>query len=111
MDIKGRTIDPKELMSAIESDESVVLIDTRRKDDYHADPQMIPAAVWKDPNAVGEWREELPRDKNVVIYCVRGGSVSNAVLDQLLERDIKACYMQGGITAWKEQGGALTKSE
>ena len=64
MDIKGRSIDPKELMSAIEVGESVVLIDARRKDDYHADPQIIPAAVWKDPNTVSEWREELPKDKN-----------------------------------------------
>ena len=107
MDIKGRTIDPKELVSVMESGESVVLIDVRRKDDYNANPQMIPTAVWKDPNEVGEWREELPKDKNVVIYCVRGGSVSHAVLDQLIARDIKACYIQGGITAWKEQSGPI----
>jgi len=50
MDIKGRTIDPKDLVSVMESGESVVLIDVRRKDDYNADPQMIPSAVWKDPN-------------------------------------------------------------
>jgi rhodanese-related sulfurtransferase len=109
MEIKGRSIDPKDLMSVMEGGESVVVIDARRKDDYHADPQMIPTAVWKDPNQVSVWREGLPKDKNVVIYCVRGGSVSNAVLDQLLARDIKACYVQGGISAWKQQGGPLTK--
>jgi len=40
MDIKGRSIDPKELMSAIEVGESVVLIDARRKDDCHADTSL-----------------------------------------------------------------------
>jgi len=109
MEITGRTIEPKELMSVMQRGESIVVVDVRRKDDYLADPQMIPTAVWKDPNQVSVWREELPKDKNVVIYCVRGGSVSNAVLDQLSARDIKACYVQGGISAWKQQGGPLTK--
>jgi len=104
-----RTIDPKELMSAIGKGEDVVVIDVRRKDDYSADPQMIPNAAWKDPNWVTQWSDELPKDKKVVIYCVKGGSVSNSVLDHLLSKDVKACYIQGGIAAWTEQGGPLAK--
>jgi hypothetical protein len=38
MEIKGRTIDPKDLMTVMERGESVVLIDVRLKDDYHAGP-------------------------------------------------------------------------
>lgn len=104
-----RTIDPKELMSAIGKGEDVVVIDVRRKDDYSADPQMIPNAAWKDPNLVTQWSDELPKDKKVVIYCVKGGSVSNSVLDHLLAKNVKAYYIQGGIAAWKEQGGPLAK--
>ena len=102
-----RTIDPKELMSAIGKGEDVVVIDVRRKDDYSADPQMIPNASWKDPNLVAQWSDELPKDKKVIVYCVRGGSVSNAVLDQLLASGINARFIEGGMTAWKEQGGPL----
>jgi len=105
----GRTIDPKELILAIGKGEDVVLIDVRRKDDYNADPQMIPNAAWKDPNLVTQWSDELPKNKKVIVYCVRGGSVSNAVLDHLLSKDVKACYIQGGMTAWKDQGGPLVK--
>ena len=108
MNSLSRTIDPRELMSIMDSGEAVILIDVRRKDDYNADPQMIPGAIWKDPNLVSQWSDELPKDKKVVVYCVRGGSVSNAVLDHLLARNVRACYIQGGITAWKEQGGPLT---
>ena len=112
MDSDGRTIDPGELKSILDRGEDVVLIDVRRKDDYTADPQVIPNAIWKDPNLVGRWSDELPKDRNVIVYCVRGGSVSNAVLDHLPEKDVKACYIQGGIAAWKDQGGPLmTKSE
>lgn len=94
-----RTIDPKELMSAIGKGEDVVLIDVRRKDDYSAAPQMIPNAAWRDPNLVTQWSDELPKDKKVIVYCVRGGSVSNAVLDHIFARNVKACYIQGGMTA------------
>jgi rhodanese-related sulfurtransferase len=112
MDSDSRTIDSRELMSVLaKASEAVVLIDVRRKSDYDADPQTIPSAAWKDPGLVSQWSEELPKDKKVVVYCVRGGSVSNAVLDQLLAKDVKACYIQGGITAWKEQGGALVRRE
>jgi rhodanese-related sulfurtransferase len=104
-----RTIEPKELMSVMGRGEAVILIDVRRKDDYKADPQVIPGAVWKDPNLVTQWSEALSRGKNVVVYCVRGGSVSNAVLEHLLAGNVKACYIQGGMTAWKEQGGPLIK--
>jgi rhodanese-related sulfurtransferase len=111
MNSSGRTIDPKELMSIMEKGEAVVLIDVRRKADYDADSQIIPNAAWKDPDLVSQWSEELPKDKEVVVYCVRGGSVSNSVVDHLLAKDVKACYIQGGITAWKEQGGPLVKRE
>jgi rhodanese-related sulfurtransferase len=107
-----RTIDPKEIISAIGKGEELVVIDVRRKDDYSADPQMIPKASWKDPNLVAQWSDQLPKEKKVIVYCVRGGSVSNAVLDHLLAKGVNACYIQGGIAAWKEQGGPLmVKSE
>jgi rhodanese-related sulfurtransferase len=100
-----RTIDPTELMDIMGRGEPVVIIDVRRKDDFGADPQMIPGATWKDPSLVNQWGDDLPSDKNVVVYCVRGGSVSNSVLNHLLARDIKARYMEGGMVGWKEKGG------
>jgi hypothetical protein len=37
----------------------------------------MPGAEWRDPEKVDEWIKELPADKEVVLYCVRGGTVSN----------------------------------
>ncbi len=84
MNSSNRTINPSELISVMKRGEAVVLIDVRRKADYDADPQVIPGAVWKDPNLVTQWSDELPRDKKVIVYCVRSVSVSDAVLDHLL---------------------------
>lgn len=109
VDSSSRPIDPRGLRSTVEKGAAVLLIDVRRKDEYNADPQMIPKAEWKDPNLVRQWTDELPKDKKVIVYRVRSGSVSNAVFGHLLARNVKACYIQGEMTAWKDQGGPLVK--
>jgi rhodanese-related sulfurtransferase len=50
----------------------------------------------------------MPRTQDVVIYCVRGGSVSNSVVDSLQAAGIKARFIEGGIEAWKAAGGKVT---
>jgi rhodanese-related sulfurtransferase len=61
--------------------------------------------VWRDPDDVAHWSKNLPQDKEIIVYCVRGGSVSNAVIDYLLGQRIKARFIEGGIEAWKVAGG------
>ncbi|MCK7504941.1 MAG: rhodanese-like domain-containing protein [Desulfobacterales bacterium] len=73
-----------------------------RQDDFAADPEMIPGAVRRDPEQVKAWAVELPKGSEIVIYCARGGSVSNRVLDDLLAQGIQARYLEGGIEAWKK---------
>jgi len=100
----GRTITPAELKE--ESSEFTV-IDVRRKTDY--DGETILNAEWHNPEEVSQWARDLPTDKEVVLYCARGGSVSNNVLDSLLASNIKARYIEGGIEGWKKSGGEVTK--
>lgn len=79
-----------------------LILDIRRSDDFAAEPAMIPGALRREPDRVEVWSQELPKDRDIVIYCARGGSVSNRVLDDLLERGIQARYLEGGIEAWKK---------
>jgi rhodanese-related sulfurtransferase len=58
---------------------------------------------------VAEWSTDLPVDKQVVVYCVRGGSVSNNVLDHLQGKNVHARFIEGGIEAWKAAGGPIVK--
>lgn len=98
----SRTITPQELQALIDKSKPITLIDIRRKADYDADPQTIPNAVWRDPERVNYWSKDLPQNQQVIIYCVAGGSVSNSVLNHLRMKNIKARYVEGGITAWKK---------
>lgn len=101
----SRTITANDLEALVE-EKSVTLIDVRRRNDFEVSGVKILGAEWKDPEQVAEWSKGLAKDREVVIYCVRGGSVSNSVLDQLLGQGFAARYIEGGIEAWKAAGGA-----
>lgn len=96
------TIDVKQLKSQIAKGD-ITLLDVRRKSDYEAAPAKIPGAVWRDPEQVDQWRGELPTSGTTVIYCVRGGSVSQSVSQQLKDAGIAVSYLDGGIKAWIDQ--------
>ena len=99
------TLPPDELDQLLKAG-GVLLLDVRRKTDRDADPAGIPGAAWHDPEAVNDWRANLPRDRPVVVYCVRGGSVSRSVTAVLSETGIRARYLEGGVEAWKASGRA-----
>lgn len=102
----NETITPKELMSLKKSHRNLTILDVRRKSDYDEDPNRIPGATWRNPETVEQWRDEL-MDQEVILYCVRGGSVSKSVSERLIEKNINARYIEGGIAAWKDSGGQV----
>jgi rhodanese-related sulfurtransferase len=99
-----RTVTTDKVAAMLKDPAQVTLLDVRRTADVDADPVSIPGAVWRDPNKVNEWVGEIPKDRPLVLYCVRGGSVSTAVLDKLLEKGVTAQYLEGGLAAWKAGG-------
>ncbi len=62
-------------------------------------PTLVSGAEWKDPTLIEEWVASVPQDKDVVIYCVRGGGVSNSVVDRLIAEGRNASFIEGGIVA------------
>lgn len=99
-----RTVKPENLKAALADKH---LIDVRRKVDLDASIEQLPGAVWHDPNDLDHWSTSLPMDREIVLYCVRGGSVSNAVVDALQATGFNARYIEGGIEGWKAVGGAV----
>ncbi len=99
-----KVITPSELKAMLEGRADVQLFDVRRSADYDADHSIIPGAVYRDPGQVSEWAQEVRRERPVIIYCVRGGSVSRSVHDALHDMGIQAYFLEGGITAWRDAG-------
>lgn len=100
----NRTIKPEQLKTRI-SDK--IILDVRREADMAASSEQLANAQWKNPEHLAMWADKLPKDKEIVLYCVRGGSVSNSVVDALQARGLKACFIEGGIEGWKAAGGPV----
>lgn len=81
----------------------VTIVDVRLKEDFEASPAMIPGAVHHDPEAIADWASRLPKDKPVVVYCVKGKWVSQKAATYLSERGIDVRSLEGGINAWDAQ--------
>ena len=96
------TITVAELTALLDKGESISLIDVRRKQDYDSDARMIPGACWRDPEEVDEWSGELSELRDVIVYCVKGGSVSKSISQRLLEKGLNVRYIEGGLKAWGE---------
>ncbi len=96
------TISPQEA-NALLAKGKVTLLDVRRKADKEADPEIIPGAVWHDPEKVDEWKRTIPTEAHVVIYCMRGGSVSKSTLASLRDAGLDASFIEGGIEAWRKE--------
>jgi len=96
----ARTIKPARL-----NPDATLVFDVRREADYAASNETIPGALWKNPDKIDAWIGAVPRTLDVVVYCVRGGAVSNSVVDRLQAAGVKARFIEGGFEAWKAAGG------
>lgn len=100
-----RTISPATLQSELSGK---YILDVRRADDIAASSEELAGAIWKDPTQIGAWADTLPKDRDIILYCVRGGGVSNSVVDALQAKGLKARFIEGGIEGWKAAGGAVS---
>jgi rhodanese-related sulfurtransferase len=87
--------------------DTALVFDVRREADFAASSELIPGAMWKNPEKIDAWIGALPLTQDVVIYCVRGGEISNTVVDRLQAAGVKARYIEGGLEAYKVAGGRL----
>src|SRR4029077_849314 len=86
-------VSPEELKQMRESRAQFILIDVRRQIDFDADPAVIPGAIRRAPESVESWVSSIPPGRPIIVYCVRGGSVSKSVTPALCERGHDARYI------------------
>jgi membrane protein DedA with SNARE-associated domain len=62
-------ISPEELERALEAGADVAILDVRSALDVAATPLAIPGSRWIDAEALDEHLADIPRDREVVLYC------------------------------------------
>lgn len=62
-------ISPKELMKKLTAGDEMLVVDLRQPLDVEAFPQMIPGALRMGMEELEERHQEIPRDRDIVLYC------------------------------------------
>jgi membrane protein DedA with SNARE-associated domain len=59
----------EELKEKLDSGEVLTIVDLRHSLDFEADPEAIPGAFRMDAKDLEEKSDQLPRDREVILYC------------------------------------------
>jgi rhodanese-related sulfurtransferase len=62
-------ISPKELMDKLTAGEQISIVDLRQPIDIEAFPRMLPGALRIAMEEIEDRHTEIPRDRDVVLYC------------------------------------------
>jgi superoxide dismutase, Fe-Mn family len=84
-----------------------MLLDVRRAGMFEKAATMLPGAQWRDPSTVSAWAQDLPRDRDLIVYCIYGHEVGRSTAMKLHAAGHRARFLQGGIDAWQTEGRPL----
>ncbi len=68
-DLRVSRVTPQELRDMLDSGTDVAIVDLRRALEVKHDPFKLPGAIWIAAEQLEERHEEIPREKEVVLYC------------------------------------------
>jgi membrane protein DedA with SNARE-associated domain/rhodanese-related sulfurtransferase len=91
----------------------VVLVDLRSPSEVDWDGLKIPGALWFDRSDLESRQAEIPRDRDVVLYCTCPNEVTSAgAAMRLMKLGItRVRPLEGGYDAWREMGYPLVPAE
>ena len=101
MTITLNAVNPQQLLALLESEQRPTLIDVRRAAVRQSDDCDITSAQWQDPALWLDWKDSIPTDKPVVVYCAKGHEISQAICATLQALGAQASFLEGGFAAWR----------
>lgn len=90
-------VDPVDVPAKL--DDGALLVDVREQKEW--DEARIPGAVLKPMSVVNDWYQDLPTDREVILYC-RSGQRSAQIIEALVTQAgmTNVLNLTGGIIAW-----------
>jgi rhodanese-related sulfurtransferase len=82
---------------------NVAIFDVRSHGYYDHGTVRIQGSSRLEPNALGDYIDTLPKDREIVLYCtcIREATAVR-VARMLAERGIPSAVIEGGLSAWKK---------
>ena len=100
-------ITPAELALWQRSNFEFNLLDVRRAQARAADASEINHTSWLNPALWLDWKDTVPREHPVIVYCAHGHEISQGLTAALRAMGLDARHLVGGMTAWKAAGLAV----
>ena len=112
--VRASRLEPKELLNMITMAEEQgnippYIVDLRHPLDYLPDPRVLPGAVRVSPTELTAHKNEIPRDRDVILYCTCPSEETSAkVALQLQKLGItRVRPLRGGFEGWRDLGFPL----
>jgi len=98
-------ITPVQLKQKIDAGDEILILDVRHALDIEADPYIIPGALHLPLESLKQ-HPDVPRDREVVLYCTCPSEASSAWVAMLLLQHgvILVRPLAGGFNAWRDHG-------
>ena len=94
-----------ELHQKQEAGENLMILDLRSHSELEQNPALIRGALHMTMDEVEQRQQEIPRDRDIILYCSCPNEVSSARVALLLHRKgiSRVRPLLGGIDAWRER--------
>ena len=111
--VRAMRVDPVDLKAMLDRGEEVFIVDLRHPLDYLPDPRVLPGAVRLLPNEVLLRSADLPRDRDIIVYCTCPSEESSSKVALTMRKlGIERIRpLRGGFNEWKQLGYPLTNLE
>jgi membrane protein DedA with SNARE-associated domain/rhodanese-related sulfurtransferase len=102
-------MEPEELKRKLDAGETVFIVDLRHPLELLTDPFILPGALHLSPDALAARSHEIPRDREIVLYCTcpseATASKAARALNDLGIEHVRP--LRGGYDEWKRRGYPL----
>lgn len=113
-ELRGLRLEPEQLLLMMDEARSgglepPFIIDLRHPLDVLTDPEVLPGALRIGPDELKLHREEIPLDREIVLYCTCPSEETSAKVAMELRRlgVNRVRPLRGGLQGWKDAGYPL----
>ncbi len=108
-ELRMARISVDELKRMMDSGEDLTIVDLRHPLDLQANPHVIPGARHMPMEEIEHRHHEIPRDRDIVLYCACPNEVTSARSALLLKKNgiHRVRPLAGGIEAWRDRNFPL----
>jgi membrane protein DedA with SNARE-associated domain/rhodanese-related sulfurtransferase len=105
-DLAAARLEPEELKKQLDAGEAVYIVDLRHPLELLPDPFTLPGALHLSPDSLAARHHEIPRDRDIVLFCTCPSEATAAKTAMTLHKlgIERVRPLRGGFDEWRRLG-------